>query len=96
MFAASEPLDIDTIEKRRWENVVLYGLTDLAEIAVLCTANYDVNVQAIIGGSRSVEATTNVPVLNSLPPEEEFDAVLITELNDTQKVYDQLIRSLPR
>jgi DNA-binding MarR family transcriptional regulator len=82
----------DSCVKKGWDQIVLHGLTDLAEIAVLCAANSNVKIIGIVDDSSSLDNFSGAPVVGSISDLDEFDAVLITDLGDPQSSYDKLIK----
>jgi DNA-binding MarR family transcriptional regulator len=76
--------------------VVLHGLTDLAEIAVLSARNRPVRIVAVVDASTKRKGYDGIPIVAELPEPQEFDAVVITDIGDPQHSYDSLARILPR
>ena len=75
--------------KRR---IVLHGLTELTEIAVLCASEYDVKVISIIDSSSKLDKLTNIPVLSNASEIDNLDALIVTDLGSTQQEFDILIK----
>ena len=71
--------------------IALHGLTDLAEIAVLCASDHEVELISIIDPSSELEAYSNIPVHREIPSSASFDAVLVTDLGNPQEHFDRLI-----
>jgi predicted transcriptional regulator len=78
---------------REWRRIALYGVSELAEVALLCSREQNVEIIGIFdpsGGSLS-----GMPALSSLSDVGPWDAVLLTVLNNPQAAYDHLIDQLP-
>ena len=80
-------------DNQRWRRVALHGLTDIAEIAVLCAASFDVEIVGIIDRSSSMEAYGDIPIVSDLSELANLDAVVITDLGDPQASYDRLTQN---
>jgi ribosomal protein S25 len=73
---------------RGWRRIALYGVSELAEVALLCSRDQNVEVIGIVdpkGGSLAGLASKSS--LNELGP---WDAVLLTALSNSQAAYDKL------
>ena len=68
--------------RRGYRRVALIGASDLAEIALLCARDVAVEIVGTIGTADE---------LAGLSP---LDAVIITDLSDPQKAYDELTATL--
>jgi hypothetical protein len=76
-----------------WNRVALVGLSELTEIAMLCAAENDITVAAIIAKD-SREEYLRVPVVASLGGiRGKFDAVAITDLVDPTAAYEDAVRA---
>ena len=84
-----------TCEEKGWNRVVLHGLTDIADIAVLCSADFSVEVVAIIDKSSALETYAGRPVVRAFEEVDNIDAVLITDLDNPQAGYEKMATVLP-
>lgn len=77
---------------RGWRRVVLFGASELAEIAVLAAGDADCQLIAVVDSSTNRTTFAGVPVMRSLEEIDpnSFDAVVITDLSDPQHSYDKL------
>ena len=82
-------------ERAGWRRVVLYGDSDLAEIAVLAAQEADVALMGVVAPGNRRRRVAGQPVLETLPPAGTFDVVLITDIHAPQAVYDRLAAHLP-
>jgi len=71
--------------------VVLHGLTDLAEIAVLCASDYDVELIAIIDPTSELSNYSGIPIVKTVQSATPFDALVITDLGNPQLAFDRLL-----
>jgi DNA-binding MarR family transcriptional regulator len=70
--------------------IALHGLTDLAEIAVLCAKDHDVELVCIIDSSSKLDTYSGIPVLAAPPRLDNFDAFIVTDLGSPQREFDKL------
>lgn len=85
---------------RRWTRIALAGCGDLAEIATLCVRDMQgVKIVGIIdtaagdeGGDRNF---AGLPVVGRLTDLAKVHAVVITDINNGQRVFDALSREIP-
>ena len=73
---------------RDLRRVALHGLTDLAEIAVLCAKDHDIELVAIVDTSTKLTAYSGIPVLAKIPQSDAFDAFVVTDLGNPQLEFD--------
>ena len=86
---------LGTCAANGWRRVVLAGVSDLAEIAILCAAELDTEIIGIV--DPDAEASTFAghrvaPRLKELGP---FDVVIVTDFRDPQGAFDRLADALP-
>ena len=74
--------------------IVLHGLTDLAEIAVLCAKDSDIELVAVVDPSSKLEQYSEIPILKETPSLDQFDAFVITDLGNPQGEYNALVELL--
>jgi DNA-binding MarR family transcriptional regulator len=75
---------LGTCEDRGWKNVAFHGLTDITEIAVLCSSNYKVRIVGIIDASTSLKEYSGIPIFESIDELKIVEAIIITDLGDPQ------------
>ena len=76
---------------RGQKRIALHGLTDLAEIAVLCSKNHDVELVGIVDASSKLDRFSDIPVYQSIPRNHSFEAVIVTDLGNPQREFDKLL-----
>ncbi len=86
---------VDRCALRGWRRVALAGAGELAEIATLC-GNDQVDIVAVVDPGRAGENFAGLPVFDRVEAVEAVDAVLVTDLNHPQAIYDALISVLPK
>lgn len=85
--------------RNRWTRVALAGCGDLAEIATLC-AKEETGVE-IVGIINTVqdddppEKFAGLPVVNRLTDLAKAHAVIVTDIHDAQRVFEELSREIP-
>ena len=79
-----------------WERVALGGMSDLAEIALLCARESRMEVVGIVDPGATVGKTVGVPVNATLQEFAPIDAVLLTEMGDAQGTYERIVRDFSR
>lgn len=86
-------------EERRWTRVALAGCGDLAEIFTLCRSEgSDVEVVGIIDTSDAGEGPdrfAGLPVVGRLPDLAKVHAVVVTDIQNAQRVFDVLSKAIP-
>ncbi len=82
--------------QRGWKRIVLWGASDLVEIAVLCAAEYPVELVGVVGAGAGAHANLNLPVTEHLEMLGAVDAVVVTDLQDPQGVFEAAVAIMPR
>jgi len=77
--------------KRDLRRVALHGLTDLAEIAVLCARDHEIELVCIIDPSSQLETYSGIHVFREIPTTVSFDAFVVTDLGNPQQEFDRLV-----
>lgn len=89
----------DTCHRNRWTRVALAGCGDLAEIATLCQREGSgVDIIGIINTSEYSETPqrfAGLPVVDRLTDLAKVHAVIVTDIVNAQKVYDELSKAIP-
>ena len=82
-------------EATGWRRIALRGTGELAEIALLCAMQYDVDIVGVVddGTPGRVHDQRTVGALDQLGA---MDAVVLTEMRQPQAVYAALLEALPR
>ncbi len=82
---------LDGCETQGWRRVALYGKSDLAEIAVLCAAEYPVELIGVVDTTGVPgELFLGLPVVGTGEDLGRFDVVLLTDLAAPQESFEHL------
>lgn len=77
---------------RGFARIALVGISDLAEIAMICAPENGVKIIAVEDGASKRSQFVGVPVVSSLESiAGAFDAVLITDMQDTVETLDRIM-----
>ena len=75
---------------RKWPRVVLVGLSDLTEIAVMRALQTEIEVIAVYQADDDRNDYFGVPVLKSLPSNSSFDCLVLSSMEQTTELILQL------
>ncbi len=76
--------------ERGFHHIVLAGISDLAEIAMICALDTGVKITAVVDPKSTLSSFFGVPVCRSFDAVvDSCDAVLITDLQRTEELTDQ-------
>ena len=88
-----------TCQARGWTRVALFGAGDLAEIFTLCRReDSDVEIVGIIDtstGGDAPERFAGLPVVRRLTDLKKVNAVVVTDIQNGQRVFDALSMAIP-
>jgi hypothetical protein len=70
-----------------WHRVAFAGVSDLAEVGVICALDFPVKVVAAIDPARAGETFCGVPVKASVADCGPIDAIIVTDLVNPERVY---------
>ncbi len=85
----------DECRARGWTRAMLYGYSDLAEIALIAARNAEVDVVAIIDPASALEHVGGVPLIKTIKDSPAADAVIVTQLSAAGEAYGNLIALWP-
>jgi DNA-binding MarR family transcriptional regulator len=74
--------------------IVLAGVSDLAEIAILCASDHEIELVAVIDADYVGKEFRGLPVRAELSECGRVDAAIVTDLTASEKVYDRLVADL--
>ena len=74
------------------QRIALHGLTDLAEIAVLCANDHNVELVSIVDSSSKLNKYSGIPVYSDFSSLDDFDALIVTDLGSPQREFDILVK----
>lgn len=73
-----------------WRRIALYGVGDLAEIAILCAMRHPVQVMGVADDQAKIDLFLDLNVARSVKGFPRIDGALLTESRSPQKSYDLL------
>jgi len=72
-------------QSENWNRVVLIGVSDLAEIAIICALEQGLSIVAVVDAKSTADRFVGSPVVSSLAAvPEKFDALVVTDLQATR------------
>ena len=77
--------------RRRWNRIVLCGVSELAEIASLRAIEHDVRIAAVLDPAVESTRFLNRVVMRSLTACEPFDVCLVTDMKNPVVTRDRLL-----
>ena len=83
-------------ENHGWPRILLYGISDLAEIATLRAQEKDVQIIGIVDPHTERNRFAGVAVWHSLLHAAPFDVCVLTELNSPLLSYEQLLKEIAK
>ena len=82
----------EVAKSRNFQNLVLSGKSDLAEIALLSAVESGVSVVAVVDKGANHEPFVGNPVISSYEAvTAKFDAVVVTDLGDARRAFDEAV-----
>ena len=81
-------------ETRNWCKLAIYGLSDLAEIAVLSARDANIDLVAIVDAKVTRTRYEGLPVVAALS-DVAIDAVLLADTLDPQGAYEMIVDGFP-
>jgi DNA-binding MarR family transcriptional regulator len=85
----------ETCERRSWYRVVLYGQSDLAEIATLSAGETSVEIIGVVAPGSNQDIFVGLKVYPNFDAIGPVDAIIITDLSEPQARFDELIQHTP-
>jgi DNA-binding MarR family transcriptional regulator len=87
-------LILETCVDEGYNNIAIFGGSDLTEITLLCARDYAVNVVGIVATDFASSLSAGMHVVESVADLDPFDAIVLAELTDPQAAHDGLTRVL--
>jgi DNA-binding MarR family transcriptional regulator len=85
----------DLVRERNWQDVALWGGSDLMEIAILCASEQGVSVVAIVDAGMQKTMIFNIPVVATLDAvARRPDGVIVTGIRGAQDCYDRAVAAV--
>ena len=70
-----------------WRRIAFAGISELAEVGVICAHDYPIEVVAVIEPTRAGEMFCGLPVEASVAACGALDAVIVTDLTKPERVF---------
>lgn len=80
---------------RGYRRIAISGAGEMAEIALLCAIQHDVNIIGVADSRAHANRFRHVPLAHDLTSLEEFDAVLLCDVVNSQAKYETLLLYYP-
>ena len=81
--------------QNKFKRIVLVGVSDFAEIALLSANSEDIEVVAVVDRASNRPQLFGIPIVREISDLKEFDAVIITDMETPQKTFEKLKTHLP-
>lgn len=81
-------------EERRWKRVVLFGASELAEIATLCGLEAGIKIVAVVDATFPNDRFIGLPVARSFAAAGTLDGCIITERLKPQQSFEAAVAAL--
>ena len=86
---------LERCDRDGWNRIALYGLGDLAEIALLCSLRHSVAIAGVVQPQATVAEFLGVPVAATVAELADVDGVMLTEYHRPQHSYQDLVAAYP-
>lgn len=80
--------------KRGARRIALAGISELADVGILCASDHEVELVGIVDANASALRYRSLDVKRSVDDLAAFDVVIITELKSPQAVYTALVEKV--
>lgn len=77
-------------DKMGWRKIAFAGISDLAEVGVICAHDFPIKVVAVIDPRRAGEKFCGLPVAASVAACGPVDAVIVTDLTRPEPVFHEI------
>ncbi len=81
--------------RRGWQRVALFGRSDLTEIAALCNSEFRIDLVVVAADAAHKPRAAGLPAVSSLADAGAVDGVIITELAQPQRAFDDVVLAMP-
>jgi DNA-binding MarR family transcriptional regulator len=80
-------------KESNFRNILLWGRSDLAEIAILSAVDCEMSIVAVVDRGGGGSPFVGKPVVTDCrDPSVSFDAVMITDVTDARRAYDEAVQ----
>lgn len=85
----------DLCRARGWTRIVLYGHSEMTDVALLCAKAAGIEPMALVDPGANRDQYLGVPCLSALPATQTMDALIVTAMWKLPEVFDQLQDAAP-
>jgi len=78
-----------------WRRLGLLGTGELAEIAMLCALQHEVEIVGVVDANATGRSVLNVPLVKKTTGLGDFDALLLTDSIRPQRTYNEMAAAVP-
>lgn len=82
--------------ERGWSRIAFAGVSELAEVGMICAHDYAVDVVCVVDEGRAGTTFCGLPVHASLAEARRIDAVIVTSLEDTAETFEHVAGQIGR
>ena len=86
----------DICAEQRWQRIALIGISDLAEIAILCAREYPIELSGFFEAASDIKEFSELPVITKIEDLGDVDAFVIVALTAPQEKFDDLKLTIPQ
>jgi len=77
-----------------WQQIVLAGVSDLSEIAIMEARRHSITIVAVISPGSSEPEQDGVKVVDTIDEALPFDAIVVTDTSNPQQTFDTLCETM--
>ena len=78
-----------------WRRIVLYGGGELAQVAALAAMELKIDLIGVVAPGSNRSKLAGLTVFQAIEDAGEIDAVMFTDIEQSQTSYDRLVRTFP-
>jgi hypothetical protein len=78
-----------------WKTIALYGDGELGQVASIAAMEMQIPLAGVISPGSNKETVANLPVVQNIEDLAELDAIILTDIRQSQRSYDNLCKIFP-
>ena len=82
------------LEKNKKNKIVLSNISEISDIAMLASLDYDLNIIAVIDKDKKEKLYKKIPIILDLNDCKDFDFIIVTTLIDAENRFKELSRTI--
>jgi len=87
---------LNECETRAWRRVLLCGVSDLAEIALLRALDAHLEIVGVYDPQATVRKLVGRPVWRTLPAADSYDGCVVTDVTAPRESYERVVQQVGR